>query len=183
MADPAEMTDAGLVDRFLGGDPEAFEQLLGRYQRPVYNLILRLLGDRERAEDVFQDVFLSVLRGLSGFDKEGSFRSWVLGIAVNLCRNEMRARKNAPAGGEAEPASPEAGPAEQAEQAELAQMVEKGVAELSPEHREVFYLRMGHSLSYDEIGEILNISTGTAKSRMHYAVVNLRRFLKRHVRE
>ncbi len=183
MADPSGKTDKELRDLFLKGDAAGFEGLLGRYRKPVYNLLLRMLGDETRAEDVFQDVFIAVLREMGDFKGEGPILNWVLQIAVNLCRNELRAAKQkAPVDPDVLPGK-EAGPEEKAETAELAALLRKGVAELSPDHREVFILRMYQGLKYSEIGEVLNISEGTAKSRIHYAVTQLRRLLRRHVKE
>ena len=183
MATPAGLSDTELVARFKSGDPAGFEGLLERYKKPLYNLVLRILGDRERAEDVFQDVFLSVLRNIKAFQEGRSFRNWVFSIAVNFCRNELRAA-GAQTGLEADGRADEgAGPAELAEKAELAEVLQKGLLELSGDHREVFTLRLYHGMKYAEIGDVLNISGGTAKSRMHYAVVQLRRFMKRHVKD
>lgn len=180
MADSAAQSDADLVAAVRGGRREGLEELVARYQKPIYNLVLRMLGDPERARDVFQDVFLGVMRNLPSFQQGRSFRNWIFGVAVNLCRNELRARKvQTGLDAERRPSS-EADPAEAAEKSELAEVVRAGVGELSHDHREVFVLRMYHGLSYAEIGEVLKISEGTAKSRMHYAVNGLRRKLRRH---
>ncbi len=182
MADPSGKTDKELAAQFLGGDAAGFEGILAKYRKPVFSLILRMLGDRTRAEDVFQDVFIAVLRGLGGFNAGAPMLNWILQIAVNLCRNELRTARPACADPAGVPA-PGPGPEHAAEASDLYALLQKGVLELSPEHREVLLLRMHQGLKYSEIGDILGISEGTAKSRIHYAVVNLRRFVKRHVKE
>jgi len=179
MTDPRGKSDAELVSLASKGDRVGLEGLVERYKGHVYNFLLRILGDPERAQDVFQDVFLAVFRDLGSFKEGRSFRNWILGIAVNLARQEWSAVR--PQTGLDADAQPGTGddPAVAAQGREMSQIVRLGVGELSPEHREVFLLRTYHGMKYAEISEILHISEGTAKSRMHYAVTTLRRYLKR----
>jgi len=183
MAEPSrsDERDADLVRRFLRGDPGGFEELLRRAGKPVYNFARRFLGDPESARDVFQETMLAVLRTLDRFDASKPFLPWVLGIALNRCHEERRrkARAAGPAGGEKAPEPPDRspGPERLAADREDAARIAAAVAALDDAHRAVFVLRVYHEFPYGQIGEILNNSEGTAKSRMHYAVQSVRKAL------
>src|SRR3989338_5241301 len=88
--------DSGVVAAHLGGDPQAFEELVDRYQRRLLNFVYRTIGDRERAEDLVQEVFIRVHRHLHRFDQGKKFSTWIYTIASNLAKNELRNRSRNP---------------------------------------------------------------------------------------
>jgi len=173
--------DADRVSRFLAGDPAGFDELAREYGKPLYNFIKRFIGDPEASKDVFQETLLAALKSIESFETTRSFLPWLLGIAVNRCREEKRRKKAlslddvpAPSG---EPADGAKSPQDLAADRETALRVAGAVAALDDAHRAVFLLRIYGGFTYARIGEILNISEGTAKSRMHYALYNVRKIL------
>ena len=178
--------DADHVARFLGGDPAGFEALVRAHGKALFNFIRRFLGDPEAARDVFQETLLAVIRSIDRFDPKRPFLPWVLGIAVNRCREEKRRRKTLSLEGvmpEADLRASTASPDRRAADRELAAKVARAVSKLDDAHRTVFLLRIYEGFTYVQIGEILNISEGTAKSRMHYALYNVRKTLRAPKRE
>ena len=90
------MDDAGVVGAFLGGEERAFQELVERYQTRLLNFVFRTIGDRERAEDLVQEVFIRVYRHLHRFDRSKKFSTWIYTIASNLAKNELRNRSRNP---------------------------------------------------------------------------------------
>src|SRR6476620_4080235 len=90
------MDDAGVVTSFLGGEERAFQELVERYQTRLLNFIYRTIGDREKAEDLVQEVFIRVYRHLHRFDRSKKFSTWAYTIASNLAKNELRNRSRNP---------------------------------------------------------------------------------------
>ncbi len=156
----------------------AFEVLLRRYQRPIYGFILRQVGDRGRAEELFQETFLRVYSKIETCRTPEAFRPWAFSIAANLCRNETR-RQEVRAGERghgdaAERPSPGLTPEGGAIRAETRRQIEAALASLVPAQREVFILYQYSQLSYDEIAQVLEVPVGTVKSRMNAALTKLR---------
>ncbi|MHC4780519.1 MAG: RNA polymerase sigma factor [Planctomycetota bacterium] len=172
--------DAELVARFLGGDPAGFEGILDAHGKAVFNFIKRFIGDPEASRDVFQETLLAALKSLSGFDRTRPLLPWLLGIAVHRCREERRRRRTVSLEDALPDGSASGGdtPEELAARREAAAKVANAVASLDDAHRAVFLFRIYQAFTYGQIGEILNISEGTAKSRMHYAMYNVRKLLK-----
>lgn len=168
--------DALLVARAREGDREAFRRLVERHHRRIYHIARRMLGDPEGAEDVVQETFLSAFKSLPRFEGRSRFSTWITTIAMNRCRNQIRAAATARAVPLADdpPAPPSASPEAQAGARELAVHLERALAELAPEHREVILLRDVEGLPYDAIAEALGLETGTVKSRLHRAREALR---------
>lgn len=169
------------------GDQSAFEQLLDRYQKPVYHQALRLVGNPEDAADVTQEVFIKVWKHLPSFRGESGFSTWLYKLtdntAIDLIRREKK-RQGDSSLDDAEsaaffPADPSPTPHQAAEQAELKQAVAEGLRQLSEEHRRVLVLREINGLSYEEIGDILGLSPGTVKSRLARARISLAKFLRK----
>jgi len=176
------MDDSGVVTAFLGGEERAFEELVVRYQTRLLNFIYRTVGDRERAEDLVQEVFIRVYRHLHRFDRSKKFSTWVYTIASNLAKNELRNRSRNPLvlfqtvkknwQDEDRPLEFEDSstrPDDMYRKRHLRQVVEDSVAKLPEHHRDVFILRELEGKSYEEIAEITGCNLGTVKSRLNRA--------------
>jgi len=174
--------DSGVVTAFLGGEERAFEELVVRYQTRLLNFIYRTVGDRERAEDLVQEVFIRVYRHLHRFDRSKKFSTWVYTIASNLAKNELRNRSRNPLvlfqtvkknwQDEDRPLEFEDSstrPDDMYRKRHLRQVVEESVAKLPEHHRDVFILRELEGKSYEEIAEITGCNLGTVKSRLNRA--------------
>jgi len=174
--------DSGVVTAFLGGEERAFEELVVRYQTRLLNFIYRTVGDRERAEDLVQEVFIRVYRHLHRFDRSKKFSTWVYTIASNLAKNELRNRSRNPLvlfqavkknwQDEDRPLEFEDSstrPDDMFRKRHLRQVVEESVAKLPEHHRDVFILRELEGKSYEEIAEITGCNLGTVKSRLNRA--------------
>jgi RNA polymerase sigma-70 factor (ECF subfamily) len=176
------MDDAGVVTAFLGGEERAFEELVDRYQARLLNFVYRTVGDRERAEDLVQEVFIRVYRHLHRFDRSKKFSTWVYTIASNLAKNELRNRSRNPLvlfqtvkknwDDEDRPLQFEdttSRPDDMYRKRRLRELVEQSVAQLPEHHRSVFVLRELEGKSYEEIAEITGCNLGTVKSRLNRA--------------
>jgi RNA polymerase sigma-70 factor (ECF subfamily) len=171
-----------LVARHLAGDVRAFGELADRFRNRLLNFIYRMVGDRERAEDLVQEAFIRVHRHLHRFDPSKKFTTWVYTIASNLAKNELRNRSRsplvfyesarAPRDEEHRPLQFEdsrSRPDDMFANRYLKELVDATVAQLSPHHRKVFILRELEGKSYEEIAEITNCNLGTVKSRLNRA--------------
>ena len=177
------MDDAAVVTSFLGGEERAFSELVERYQARLLNFIYRTVGDRERAEDLVQEVFIRVYRHLHRFDRSKKFSTWAYTIASNLAKNELRNRSRNPlvlfqtirnswSKDDDRPLEFEDNttrPDDLFRKRHLRELVENSVAQLPEHHREVFVLRELEGKSYEEIAEITNCNLGTVKSRLNRA--------------
>ena len=175
--------DAYVVSAFLGGDERAFAELVERYQTRLLNFIYRTIGDRERAEDLVQEVFIRVYRHLHRFDRTKKFSTWVYTIASNLAKNELRNRSRNPlvlfqtmgSNRDEEEDRPlqfedtANRPDDLYRKRHLRELVEETVAKLPEHHRQVFVLRELEGKSYEEIAEITDCNLGTVKSRLNRA--------------
>jgi RNA polymerase sigma-70 factor, ECF subfamily len=176
------MDDAGVVTSFLDGEERAFEELVDRYQSRLLNFVYRTVGDRERAEDLVQEVFIRVHRHLHRFDRSKKFSTWVYTIASNLAKNELRNRSRNPLvlfqtvkknwEDDDRPLQFEdatSRPDDMFRKRRLRELVEASVAQLPEHHRSVFVLRELEGKSYEEIAEITGCNLGTVKSRLNRA--------------
>jgi RNA polymerase sigma-70 factor, ECF subfamily len=173
-------TEASLVARAQAGDVGAFEQLSGAYADRLYMLLLRLLGDREEAGDVAQEVMLRAWQGIGRFQGRSSYFTWLYRIAVNEANRALEKRARRPAGvslGPQElqlPASPADDPSRQAEASELRLALGRALAELPPALRTAIVLRDVEGLSTQEAAEIAGVSPAAFKSRLHQARLRVR---------
>lgn len=171
--------DGALVRRAQGGDEAAFEELVRRHESEVFRVCRRMLGSREDAMDAAQDTFVRVFRALPRFRGEASFRTWVYGIALNVCRNVLAsaprraAARSAPVDVDPrEGGAPmslddgRASPETVAYGRELGRALEGALAALSPDHREVIVLREVEGLEYEDMAAMLGCRLGTVKSRL-----------------
>ena len=179
--------DKRLIRRLKQRDEQAFRTVVTRYQHKVYNLVYRMLGDPHEAEDVAQEVFITVLKNIDSFRGDAQFSTWLFRIAVNHSKNRIKFLKRRAAGRTHHIEDvPEgavthnpfgaaiAGPDTQAMGHQLEGVIQRALARLDPEHREMVILRDVQNLSYQEIQEITGLGLGTVKSRIHRARVALK---------
>ena len=174
-------------------DPQAFDQLIRRYQNKVFNLCYRMLADYEEANDCAQETFVKIYRSLKHFRQESSFATWLYTIAVNTCKNRMqsaayRHRKKmlsldppgeSEAGGRArEIADPAPSPLAQLAMQERDALLQRAIDALPEEARTIIVLRDVEGLPYEEITRITGYPLGTVKSRLARARQQLREQLK-----
>ena len=182
------MPDRELVEKAKAGDQSAFEQLVLDNQNKVFSLALRLVNDREEAADLAQEAFVKAWQGLASFQGESSFATWMYRLTTNVCIDHLRRQKRRegvePAvslddenSGWAEPADRASDPQQVLEQSERGQALARGLAKLPDWQRRGLGLRELSGLSYQEIGEALDIDLGTVKSRIARARLNLRKIL------
>lgn len=182
LADLRLLEDTGLVNAYLDGETRSFDVLVERYQTRLLNFVYRIVGDRERAEDLVQEVFVRVYRHLGRFDRSKKFSTWIYTIASNLAKNELRNRSRNPLvlftsmtkGWEDEERplefeDPSSRPDDLFRKRHVRELVDSSVAQLPTHHREVFMLREIEGRSYEEIAEITHCNLGTVKSRLNRA--------------
>ncbi|MEO8227930.1 MAG: sigma-70 family RNA polymerase sigma factor [Gemmatimonadota bacterium] len=171
-----------LVAAHLAGDGRASTELVGLYRQRLVAFIDRMIGDRDRAEDLVQEAFVRVFRHLHRFDQARKFSTWVYTIASNLAKNELRNRSRSPLvlyqsvrtgnDDEQQPLQFEdtrSRPDDMYRQRYLRELVNRTVAQLPPHHRTVFVLRELEGKSYEEIAESTGMNLGTVKSRLNRA--------------
>jgi RNA polymerase sigma-70 factor (ECF subfamily) len=174
--------DPHVVQSFLDGDARAFTELVMRYQTRLLNFVYRTIGDRERAEDLVQEVFVRVYRHLHRFDQSKKFSTWIYTIASNLAKNELRNRSRNPLvlfqtikkqwDDDHRPLQfedPRERPDDLFRKRHLRELVEWTVSQLPEHHRVVFVLRELEGKSYEEISDITGCNLGTVKSRLNRA--------------
>jgi RNA polymerase sigma-70 factor (ECF subfamily) len=180
LANDSLATEARLVGRAQAGDVDAFERLSSAYAGRVFMLLLRLLGDRDEAEDVAQEVMLRAWQGITHFQGRSSYFTWLYRIAVNEASRALEKRGRRPPGvsiGADElqlPASPALEPSRQAEASELRAILGRALADLPPPLRTAIVLRDVEGLSTQEAAEITGVSQAAFKSRLHQARLRVR---------
>jgi len=178
-----EQPDEHWVEKALQ-DPDAFSELVKRYQGRIYSLVLWMVGSGEEAEDLAQEVFVRAFVGLHGFRRGARFSPWLHRIAVNLCLNHLRRRKSrAETPEEANLADPSPSPERLLELKESRLALEEALRELAPEFQAVILLRHINGLSYEEIAQVLGTPLGTVKTHLHRARRALQSRLKQTVLE
>jgi RNA polymerase sigma-70 factor (ECF subfamily) len=189
--DPSSVPDEALVERLGRGDAGALRALIDRHRGPLHGYLARLLASSDDADDIFQEAWVRVLRHAARFDPARPFRPWLYSIATNLVRNAWRARSYRDAvsldpaddGHDDGPSLADAlagrsvAPLEEAARGETAGAVRAAVAELPEKGRVALVLFYYQGLSYEEIGQTLDVPLGTVKSRIHNAVARLARTL------
>lgn len=181
-------TDEELVARSVGGDTESFNQLMVRWERPIYSLAYRVIGREEDARDVCQEAFLRAFRALGAFKGQAKFSSWLYRITLNLCRDWIRRERRSrlvqpPEGVDVLDLAAERGPAESievlVERQELGRAVEAAMALLPEEQRTAIILKEYHGLTFQEIADLLGCPLSTVKTRLYQGLIVLRRQLQR----
>jgi len=180
------MEEYDLILRSKKGDLESFNQLVEKYQRLVYNLALRMLGQASAAEDASQEAFICAFRGIGRF-RGGNFRAWLLRIAANVCRDQLRSMRRHPTTPLDELVSDRQvdrgvqSPEEYALQRELGAEIMNALATLPSEQRLAVILYDIDGLSYEEIAQVMHCSLGTVRSRLSRGRERLRHLLAQRV--
>lgn len=190
--DLVHSTDHDLIRFARSGSEKAYRELLGRYERPVFSLVYRMVRDRELAEDIAQETFVKVFNRIDSYNPKYKFSSWIFKIASNLAIDTMRKKSlptvsldgspNARTDDEVERtriavASTDEGPDELLEAKELGEEIEEAIGELRPEYRTAVILRHVEGRPYEEIAEIMEVPLGTVKTYIHRARGELRESL------
>lgn len=184
MADLKTTTDEDLMARLAAGDADgmdAFEELFGRFRRPVTSLCFRFLRDRDKAESASQEAFLRLLQHREKYQAGHKAGTWILSIAANLCRDLLKRKDRSTLDGLEEMGlqlvDAAGSPGGDAELAEQTARLNAAIARLEPMYQEIIVLRVFQDLSYKEISEVSGCNESTARSRMELAVKQLRRIL------
>src|SRR3954452_25455466 len=179
-------TDEELVARSIGGDSESFNELVLRWERPIYALAYRTIGREEDARDVCQETFLRAFRALPGFRGQAKFSSWLYRIALNLCRDWLRRELRAaivqpPEGVDLMELAAAAEPTESIEdlvaRKDMTRVVERAMARLPEEQRTAIVLKEYHGLTFQEIADLVGCPLSTVKTRLYQGLSVLRREL------
>jgi len=176
--------DRALVEQALGGNLEAFNELVRLYQNYLFALVVRVVNDRDSAADAVQEAFFSCYRNLNRF-RGDSFRSWLTRIALNAATDVLRYRKRRPADRFPEweddswqpPAGEEASPERQAMHRQTAQIIASAMAQITDDQRKAILLFDVEGFDYQEIADMTGVSLGTVKSRIHRGRLALREIL------
>jgi RNA polymerase sigma-70 factor (ECF subfamily) len=180
-ADPSlsDLDETELVSACLSGRPGAFDLIVERNRRSVYQLCYRFVGNHEDASDLTQDVFLRAYRGLSKFRGQSSLSTWLYRIGVNVCLNRVtsKAPPSEPIESWHDVATHEDPVSDQMIRDERAASVRRAVASLPQKQRAALILRVYHEMSHQEIAAALGSSVGAAKANVFHALQNLKRLL------
>jgi len=191
--DLAELTDEDVMERCAMGSEAAFRALVQRYRTRIMNLVCRFINDRDRAEEISQEVFLRVFRNRERYRKSGKFSTWIFTIAVNLTKNEIRSRVRHRGTFSLDAMEEESGgqgvtfpdlkplPDDDLNAHEIGHKVAEALRKIPARYREAVVLRDVEGLSYEEVGQILRIPGGTVRSRINRARLMLKDRLKPHL--
>ncbi len=180
-------TDEELVARSIGGDIDSFNQLVVRWERPIYALAYRVIGREEDARDVCQETFLRAFRAIKGFRGQAKFSSWLYRIALNLCRDWIRRQRrtpvvNAPEGVDVIELAAEQGPTESIENLvarhRLSEAVAVAMDALPEEQRTAIILKEFEGMTFQEIADLQGCPLSTVKTRVYQGLSVLRRQLQ-----
>ena len=195
--DLASATDQEIVALAREGREAAYRELIRRYERPVFSLVLRMVRDRQLAEDLAQETFIKALNAIGSYRPEFKFSSWIFKIANNAAIDQLRRREvdtlsidgapNATSADDIEATALQVGdkgetPLAELEARELGTHIERAIAQLRPEYRSCIMLRHVEGLAYEEIAQLLDLPLGTVKTYIHRARHELRDMLA-HLRD
>ncbi len=194
-----EEDEAAFVARLVARDESAFNELVITYERRVYGLVFRMLGRRDEAEDLAQEVFVQVFKAIDQFRGESKLSTWIYRIAVNLCKNRTKYLSRRHAGeqddidamAERVPMSAAraatvgdvARPDEEAEARQVELIVKRAIEKLEPDFREALILADVEDMPYEEIAQIMGVPVGTVKSRIHRARAQLKALVEKALGE
>ncbi len=179
----AELNDSNveqIVKRAQDGDNEAFEHLFKRFGRPLYGTIARIVGDKDSAQELLQDVFLKIYRKLSSFDHRSSFYTWAYRIAVNMSLNHLKSQSSRRET-QLEPSQWESIPSTASGDRDavfLQEAARAAIQKVPPKQRAVLVMRIYDGMDYATVARTLGCSEGAAKANFHFAMQKLREYLK-----
>jgi len=182
-------TDEELVARSIRGDADSFNELILRWERPIYALAYRQIGREEDARDVCQETFLRAYRALSGFRGQAKFSSWLYRIALNLCRDWVRRERRTPVVQAPEDVdlmdlAAAREPSESIEdlvaRQDLSRAVDRAMAVLAAEQRTAIIVKAYDGLPFQEVADLVGCALSAVKTRLYHAVTVLRRELAKH---
>lgn len=175
----ADLDEAGLVEACLAGRPGAFDLVVERHRRSVYQLCYRFVGNHEDASDLSQEVFLRAFRGLRNFRGQSSIATWLYRIGVNVCLNRVGARTppREPIDARQHIDTRNESASDRMLRDERAARVRAAVAGLPRKQRATLILRMYHEMSHQEIASVLGSSVGAVKANFFHALGNLKKLL------
>ena len=167
--------DLQLLDRFANGDREAFDDLVKKYQRPLYAMLYRMVSDREDAADILQKTLVKAFTGIGGFERRSSFKTWLYQIAINLAKNLYRDRsrfQQVSLDDVVIRRNPRT--LESLMQREARDLLRKAFIDLPERQRITVLLRVQEQKPFEEIARIMQCSIGTAKANYHHGVQKLK---------
>lgn len=194
-----DRSEAQFIARLVARDESAFNELVLTYERRVYGLVFRMLGRRDEAEDLAQEVFVQVFKAIDQFRGESKLSTWIYRIAVNLCKNRTKYNARRHAGEQddidamaervpltaarAATVGDVGRPDELVEGMQLEVIVKRSIQRLEPEFREALILADVEDMPYEEISQIMNVPVGTVKSRIHRARAQLKALVEKAIGE
>ncbi len=170
--DPEQVEEHALIEAILAGQASAIERFVARYQSFIFGICLRMMGHRQDAEDVTQDILLRALRGLPGFQSGRPLRPWLMGITANRCRTALARRAKRPASVEMAQECVDPRPGLD-DPEDLVGELERALQQLRPQYRMVVVMFHEQGLAYDEISEAIKRPVGTVKTWLHRARAEL----------
>ena len=194
-----DRSEAVFIARLVARDESAFNELVVTYERRVYGLVFRMLGRRDEAEDLAQEVFVQVFKAIDQFRGESKLSTWIYRIAVNLCKNRTKynqrrhsseqddidamAERVPMTAARAATVGDVSRPDELVEGMQLEEIVKRAIQKLDPEFREALVLADVEDMPYEEIAQITNVPVGTVKSRIHRARAQLKALVEKALGE
>jgi len=189
------LEDLALIARFNTGEADALGELVKRHGRAVYSFIYRFLGTDSAIDDVYQEVWIRVIRSVARFKGGSRFTTWLFQITRNICIDTLRKRKRrgkmlsledsrgTDGEGSLRDLLTASGPSvgEMVSSQEFQESLTEAIQKLPEDQREVFLLRRNTALTFDEISELSGVPRNTVKSRMRYALQNIRRNLEKRI--
>jgi len=177
--DLAGADDRALVAAFLAGRREAFDLIVERHRRAVYQLCYRFVGNHEDASDLAQDVFVRAFKGLTKFKGDSSLSTWLYRVGVNTCLNRVSVKRPTTESIDAAPRIDDRAvdPLDLVMRDERAVVVRRAIERLPPKQRATLVLRVYQELSHEEIARVLGSSVGAVKANFFHALGNLKRLL------
>jgi RNA polymerase sigma-70 factor (ECF subfamily) len=168
------ISDAEYVQKLQSGQVDAFEALIRRHEKTIFNLVYRMLGDYDDAAETTQEVFLSAYRAIGQFRGDANFSTWLYRIALNHATTRRKTmnthhQRQVPLENTEPLSDPQPGPAESMEKKEIRETVQRALNSLSADDATVILLRDLQDVSYDEVARVLEVPVGTVKSRLHRA--------------
>jgi RNA polymerase sigma-70 factor (ECF subfamily) len=179
-ADLVDADDRTLVAAFLAGRREAFDLIVVRHRRPIYQLCYRFVGNHEDASDLAQDVFVRAFKGLAKFKGDSSLATWLYRVGVNTCLNRVAVKRPQTESIDAVPRIDERAenPLDLVMRDERAVVVRRAIEQLPPKQRATLVLRVYQEMSHEEIANVLGSSVGAVKANFFHALGNLKRLLQ-----